>query len=69
MRKILVDEMAEYIPLRSWIKEKEFEDGIVDFKYGIENDLEQLSKLLGIDLVIMAIKPRKPRCLNHEFSC
>lgn len=57
---MIADKIAEYIPLRSWIKEKEFDDGIVDFEYGLENDLDQLSKLLGIDLVIMAIKPRKP---------
>jgi len=54
---MFTDEIAEYVPLNSWMRERKFEEGIRDFKIGIENDLEQLSKLLGIDLVIMAIKP------------
>ena len=56
---MLVDEKAEYIPLRLWLDGKEIEESIIDFKIGIENDLEQLSNLLGVDLVLMVITPKK----------
>jgi len=59
MTDTLTDEMAYYTPLNTWIKRRDIEEGTMDFKIGIENDLEQLSKILGVDLVIMAIKPRK----------
>lgn len=55
---MIVDEIAEYTPLSSWIKGKKIDEGIIDFKHGIENDLEQLSKLLGVDLVIMTVRPK-----------
>lgn len=58
MPEMLTDEVAEYTPLGKWIKRKDISEGILDFKNGIENDLEQLSKLLGTDLVIMAVRPK-----------
>lgn len=54
MPEILTDETTEYVPLNTWMKRRNIEEGIMDFKNGIENDLEQLSKLLGTELVIMA---------------
>lgn len=59
MTETLTDEMAYYIPLNTWIKRRYIEENTLDFMTGIENDMEQLSKILGVDLVMMAIKPRK----------
>lgn len=59
MPQSLTDEVAKYIPLNTWIKRRYVEEGTMYFKTGIENDLEQLSKILGVDLVIMAIKPKR----------
>lgn len=56
---MIADEIAKYTPLRTWMKGKEIDESIIDFKTGIENDLEQLSQLLGIDLVIMTMQPIK----------
>ena len=44
----------EYITLKQWVKDKKLDESILDYKTSIENDLEQLSHLLGIDLVIMS---------------
>lgn len=56
--KMIVDDTAEYTPLRLWLNGKNFDEDIIDFKISIENDLEQLSHLLEIDLVIMSISPK-----------
>jgi len=58
MHGIIADETAEFTPLNSWIKRREIDGGTIDFKNGIENDLEQLSKLLGTELVIMTVRPK-----------
>ena len=55
---MITDGIAEFTPLRTWINGKEIDDGVLEFTHDIENDLEELSKLLGVDLVIMAIKSR-----------
>ena len=48
------DVSQEYIPIKQWLKDKKFDESILDFKTSIENDLEQLSHLIGADLVIMS---------------
>lgn len=55
--------MKEFDSLQNWIhtrknqdSEWELSDATVDFIIGLENDLAELSKTIGIDLCIMTIK-------------
>jgi len=54
--------MKELLELQSWVQERKKQDptwelsnATVNFIIGLENDLEELSQTLGVDLCLMTI--------------
>jgi hypothetical protein len=48
--------MAKYVPLNTWIKKHKIKKSdVISFVDGLENDVRELSNILGFD-VILAVK-------------